>query len=280
VSANGRAIITMDGLDQATVELNLITGTQRVVHGPYNRDEDIPQVRRSADGLWIVATGPRWGVTYDATTDTYCGGCAQDAIGDPVITSVADGPSNFFFVRHDLLDRNMGDYGILGLDSVPVYGIAPLYGAAAAPNGIDLYMAESPCMLSDVACVSVSPGRLLHYKAAVTPIGRVGTGLRGTDGILLDVGDIPNAAYALSVSPDSKTLLAIGRTTITALDLTQTGAPSGARVRGSTTRPGPTAVSQAPHVLQAHVVSSLPVVHLGDRRSGRTVPDVVLSPSR
>jgi hypothetical protein len=212
VASNGQAVVIMrtttgsNGYFTANF-LNLATDSTWIQPG----GEDgffigaPPPSARSADGT-IVAVPGEGGVLYNVTTGEIDGGGAPWNPAKPFSVAMSNASSNVRMFNHAIYYVSTGGAAGLGLDS--------LYGTSVASNGTDGYAAESACSPFDATCVDTATGALLQY--ALSP--------QATS--IVSLAGLPHIAPSLIVSPDNKTLVAIGADTIMAVDLTTSSPPS------------------------------------------------------
>jgi len=183
-----------------------------------------PPSTRSGDGTVVFIPGGG-GLLYNVTTQVWGEGLGQSYSGNPFGFAVSNSATGDVMVGHQVFFGSGGG-APLGLDT--------LYSATIAYNGMDAYSAESNCAPSDAACVDTAVGALVRYKLGLWyPYNNL---MFPSAGTAVNVAMLPHVARALVVSPDNKTLLALGSNVIMAVDLTSSIPPSAsvlARARGA-----------------------------------------------
>jgi hypothetical protein len=227
VAADGHAIVTMrmpnlalGDTGYAAQSLTLATdSTVAGVGGPLSAYMIAPPPSaRSGDGSVVVAMGAG-GLGYNATTKQYVQGGGTWPGNKPFWLSEGNSGTGVAMLGH--LVSIPGATASLGSDT--------LYGSAVASNGTAGYVAESSCGPSNTVCADTAAGSLVEYRLGLwyaynnmmfPEVGRAA-----------NLASLPRVAQSLVVSPDNKTVIAIGGKMITAVDLTTSIAPSASSAR-------------------------------------------------
>jgi len=215
VGADDHALISLrdpSGTLNTVVNLNVATGDQQVGVIPNAYYTNNFPLTRSIDRTHVLlpdlnANGGS-STLYTTAAASYA---TVNAVGGAASVNAfasADQQGQYYQIGHNLYDATMTYIGTMGFDGND--------GAVLAPNGTDFYIGECN------ACDDNTPALLFHYAEpmVLSPPGGF-LGAVHPAGQLLDLSPTPFIAHDLIVTPDGKTLIGIGATTLMAIDLTQ-----------------------------------------------------------
>jgi hypothetical protein len=168
---------------------------------------------RSGDANVVVVIGGG-GIVYNALAQSFAGAGGAWSAYKPFSVSVSNGPT------YTVLSGHAVSNAPLGADT--------LYGATIAPDGTNAYVGEASCATGDAACVDTASGSLVQYSLGLWYL--YNNLMFPEAGHATNLSSLPHVAESLVVSPDGRTLIAIGGKTLMAVDLTTSIAPSATSV--------------------------------------------------